>query len=175
MSEATVRQAVETALSQRFGPGKWVVGNSGPAPYLNHQLIREKNLDLAEVQRIAADAVRALPHIFRVYTRDQLASGRVLQDRVDRRVQNGFFYDRASDLFVVAEPYWMFEGKGTSHGTPFSYDSHVPVIFMGLGIKPGHYHRPVAVNDIAPTLATLLEIETPSGSVGRVLDEMLVH
>ncbi len=56
----------------------------------------------------------------------------------------------------------------------YSYDTHVPILLMGPGIKPGKYHQPAAVNDIAPTLATLLEVETPAGSMGRVLVEALV-
>jgi hypothetical protein len=60
----------------------------------------------------------------------------------------------------------------TTHGTPFGYDAHVPVIFMGDGIKAGRYNGVVAVNDIAPTVATILEVEIPSGSVGRVLTEL---
>jgi len=92
---------------------------------------------------------------------------------VSRKVRNGFHYERASDLFIVAAPYWLFQGSGTSHGTPFNYDSHVPVVFMGPGVKPGRYHQKVAVNDIAPTLATMLDVEPPAGAVGRVLTEML--
>ena len=90
-----------------------------------------------------------------------------------RRVLNGFFAKRAADVYILLEPYWMFSQHGTTHGTTFSYDAHVPVIFMGPGIKAGSYHAAVAVNDIAPTLATMLGIETPSGSVGRVLTEIL--
>ena len=114
-----------------------------------------------------------MPHIYRVYTRSQLSSGRVLTDLVDRRVAAGFHHERGSDLFIVSEPYWLFEARGTSHGTPYNYDSHVPVILMGPGIKPGRYLNRAAVNDIAPTLATLLEVETPSGASGRVLTEAL--
>jgi arylsulfatase A-like enzyme len=66
-------------------------------------------------------------------------------------------------------------GTGETHAAPFSYDQHVPVIFMGAGIKPGRYHQSITVNDIAPTLASMLDIETPSGSVGRVLSEILVE
>jgi arylsulfatase A-like enzyme len=62
--------------------------------------------------------------------------------------------------------------SGTTHGMPFNYDSHVPLVFMGPGVKPGRYHSQVAVYNLAPTLATLLEIEPPSGAFGRVLDEM---
>ena len=71
------------------------------------------------------------------------------------------------------EPYWVVtSSRASSHGSPFVYDTHVPIIFMGPWIRAGRYHGTVAVNDIAPTLATLLEIETPGGSVGRVLTEM---
>ena len=62
---------------------------------------------------------------------------------------------------------------GTTHGAPFDYDAHVPVLFLGPQVRAGRYNRNVMVNDIAPTLATMLDVETPSGSVGRVLDEML--
>jgi hypothetical protein len=92
---------------------------------------------------------------------------------VDQRLRNSYHERRASDLFIIVEPYWMFSEKEATHGSPYSYDSHVPVIFMGPWVKSGKYNQFVAVNDIAPTLATILEIETPSGSTGRVLDEIL--
>jgi hypothetical protein len=164
--EGAVLNAVQTALASRFGQGQWVIGKSGPAPYFNYNLIREKKLSHEEVENVAADAVRAVPHIYRVYTRTELKAGRVLNDLIDRRVSAGFHQDRCSDLFIVSEPYWLFEASGTSHGTPYNYDSHVPVVFMGPGIKPGRYNARTAVNDIAPTLATLLEVETPSPGGG---------
>ncbi|MBK5293047.1 MAG: alkaline phosphatase family protein [Acidobacteriia bacterium] len=173
ISEKTVHAKVEERLTHLYGAGKWVAGKSGPAPYLDHELIAGKKLDAVEVRRQAAEAVRLIPHILRVYTRDQLAAGMAGQDQVDMRVRAGFQAQRAGDLFIVSEPYWFFEEKGTSHGTPFNYDSHVPVIFMGWGIKAGRFHDRAAVNDIAPTLATLLGVETPSGSVGRVLVEAM--
>jgi arylsulfatase A-like enzyme len=67
----------------------------------------------------------------------------------------------------------MRQASGTTHGTPYSYDTHIPLVLLGPGIRPGRYHKAVALNDLAPTLATLLEVETPSGSVGRVLQEAL--
>jgi hypothetical protein len=124
------------------------------------------------VRGIAAAAARHVAHIFRVYTRDQLMNGAVANDQISQRVVNGFNQKRSPDIAFVPEPYWLFTSSVTTHGTPFDYDSHVPVIFMGSGIKAGHYDANVAVNDIAPTLATILEIETPAGSVGRVLTEI---
>ncbi len=172
LSEPDLFQAVQTALSSRFGEGKWIVGNSGPTMYLNRELVKEKNLDEAEVERVGANAVRALPNIFRVYTRHQLINGMVPDDRFSQRVQNGFYAGRSGDITPLPNPYYLYEAHGTSHGTPFSYDTHVPVIFMGPTITPGLYSNEIAVNDIAPTLATILEIEIPSGSVGRVLTEL---
>jgi hypothetical protein len=171
--EGAVLNAVQRSLALKYGEGQWVVGKSGPAPYLNYKLIEEKKLSHQEVESVAANAVRAVPHIYRVYTRSELENGRVLHDLIDGRVSNGFHAGRASDLFIVSEPYWLFEASGTSHGTPYNYDSHVPVILMGPGFKAGRYNARAAVNDIAPTLATVLEVETPSGAAGRVLAEAL--
>ena len=95
-------------------------------------------------------------------------------DMIGRRVQNGYNPVRGGDLLLIPEPNWMFALSGTTHGTPYDYDTHVPVIFMGGGIKPGRYNKRAAPNDIAPTLATVLDVEIPSGSSGRVLDEMLI-
>jgi arylsulfatase A-like enzyme len=175
MVEGVVLDAVTTALNAKYGESKWVLGKSGPSPYLDHKLIADSKLDLEEVQQVAAQAVRNLPHIARVFTREELRRGLSQNDMVGQRAQNGFFYQRASDLVIVPEPYWLFEKSGTSHGTPWNYDAHVPVIFMGPGIRAGKYSGRTCVNDIAPTLTNMLEVETPSGSVGRVLTEMLVR
>lgn len=175
MNVRVVRDAVQQALTAKYGEGQWVVGYSGPAPYLNRALIAEKRLAYEEVQNVAAEAARGIPQIYRVYTRAQLMSGRLLEDLIDRRVRNGFHVERSSDLFVVIEPFWLFESHGTSHGTPYNYDAHVPVILMGPWFRPGRYHAHVAVNDVAPTVATLLGVEPPSGSAGRVLTEALAQ
>lgn len=62
---------------------------------------------------------------------------------------------------------------GTTHGTPYPYDSHIPLIFLGNGIRAGRYSQPVALNDVAPTLAAKFGVGRPSGSVGKVLSEVL--
>ncbi|HNY39081.1 MAG TPA: alkaline phosphatase family protein [Bryobacteraceae bacterium] len=168
-----VRDTVQKALVAKYGPGEWVSGYSGPAPYLNHQLIASKKLALDDVQDTAAAAARQLPYIARVFTREDLRRGMTHADLVGARVQNGFFYLRASDLFIVPNPYWLFEASGTSHGTPWNYDSHVPLMIMGPQIKPGRYYQRVLVNDLAPTLTAIAGVEIPSGASGRVLHEII--
>ncbi len=173
ISAGGVQKRIADALEKRFGPGKWLLTASPAMPYLNYELIRTRKLDPSEVERVAAEAALQESHIVRVYTRSQLLNGQVQQDAIGRAFSLGFFGPRSGDLFVLQEPYYLFEAAGTSHGTPYGYDTHVPVIFFGPGIKPGSYTHRIAVNDIASTLAALLQVEQPSGSIGRILSEIL--
>ena len=169
----TYRAAVEKALNEKFGAAPWISASSDGVIYFRPDPLPGKKLDMAEVQKVAADTIRAQPHIARVYTRSQLEQGALGRDPVDWRVRNGFNAERAPDIFTVTEPYYLFNATGTSHGSPYDYDTHVPVIFLGAAVRAGSYAANIGVEDIAPTLATLLAIETPSGNMGRVLAEML--
>jgi hypothetical protein len=164
---------IQQALVARFGEGQWLMATAGSSPYLNYELIAQRGLDQAEVRRVAAAAAAAVPHVARVYTRDQLLLGQVPNDRIGMRVLRGFSAQRSGDLEIILEPFWMRQLTGTTHGTPYGYDAHIPLILMGRGIQPGTYSDHVALNDLAPTLATLLGVEIPAGSSGRVLSEAL--
>lgn len=171
---AAIRSAVQFALVKKYGAGEWVAGAWDLAVYLNQPLIARLKLDLAEVESAAARAIQVLPHVARVYTLEDMKRGWGVRDSVTRKVANGYNLRRGPDVELILDPYWMVgTGNGTGHAAPYSYDTHVPLIFLGAGIPAGLYHAPVTVNDIAPTLAAILEIETPSGSVGRVLTEIL--
>jgi len=169
----TVRDAVQASLVQRFGEGQWVVSPSDHSIYIDRKLVAAKKLDLDQVQDAAKEAAEGLPHVLRAYTLHELLSGSVSDDPVGRDLANSVSAQRTGDVEVLLEPYWMFAAKGTTHGSVFGYDTHVPVIFMGAGIRPGTYRRDITVNDVAPTLAEILGVETPSGAAGRVLDEVL--
>lgn len=170
---ADTSAAIQKKLTERFGEGKWLVGKTGSSHYLNLDLIRSKSLNENLVAETAATAARSVPHVFRVYTKEQLRRGAVGNDLVDRAILNGFHHDRSADITIVNDPYYLEGKSGTSHGLPFSYDTHVPVIFLGDWVKPGRYHNRIAPNDIAPTLATILDVETPSGAIGHALDEII--
>jgi hypothetical protein len=173
LSAKVAGNAIQAALAAEFGEGQWIASQSDSSLYLNLKLIRQRQLNRTAVERAAAAAALDLPHVFRVYTREQLLNG-TAEDPVARRVANGFLPSRSGDLVILTDPYWIASNSGTTHGSVFEYDSHVPVIFMGPGIRPGRYHQVIAPNDIAPTLATMLAIETPGGAYGRVLREMLL-
>jgi len=173
------REALETAatraLVSRFGEGAWLEGRAGSALYLNQELIAQKGLDAAVVEHVLANAIETVPPTWRAYTRHQLLEARVPPDPWSRRVLLSFNRERSGDVEVLLEPYWMSSSSGTTHGTPYSYDTHIPLMLMGPDIRAGRYHDTVFLNDLAPTLATLLGVETPSGSSGRALSEILVR
>jgi len=173
LSDTKISQRITDALTKRYGPGKWLLPSAAGTVYLNSQLIENRKLDAARVERVAADAAHSEPHIARVFTRHEILSGHVQLDEIGRSVSLGFYGPRSGDLIVLQEPYYLFDVSGTSHGTPYDYDNHVPLIFLGPQIKAGYHAQRVTVNDIAPTLAAILGVETPSGSRGTVLQEIL--
>ena len=164
---------VERKLSDDFGAGDWILGDSTVGPYLNRELIAKKGLALADVRNRTAALLRSVPGVARVYTAEQLESPNSSADPIDVRVRNGYHVGRSADLVLVLEPFWLFDTNPANHFQPYSYDTHVPVLFAGSGVHAGRYHRHAGVRDIAPTLALLLGLEAPSGAQGRVLDEIL--
>lgn len=171
--DATVRDAVQSALERKFGAGKWVLALTGNSVYLDQARMVAQDLDGAVVRRVAAEAAAAVPHVARVYTRDQLLMGAFPDDRISQRVSRNYHAQRSGDLEIVLDPFWIRGASGSTHGSPYNYDAQIPLILMGPGLRPGAYHAHAALNDVAPTLAALLQVATPAGSSGRVLVEAL--
>jgi hypothetical protein len=169
------------ALEERFGAADWIENGSSAGIYFNHKAIREfrtkegQPIDLEEVFDTAREAIlnSADLHAVRVYSSTELSHG-IDGDFVARAYIYGFFPRESPDLTIVYEPYAISgSGHGTTHSSPYGYDTHVPLLWMGSGIKAGRRYEEVTPNDVAPTLATMLDVETPSGSSGRVLAEIL--
>jgi len=169
LSLEPVRALLESQLTAKFGGSHWVLYAAEAGIYLN----LSSGADPAAVESAAAAVLRGQSHVARVYTRTQLLNDAVQSDPVGAALRNGFNAQRSGSLVMLLEPYWTTAATGANHGSPYDYDTHVPMLFLGPRIKAGHYDMNVAPNDIAPTLATILDIETPSGSSGRVLSEML--
>ena len=151
--------------------------------YLNRAALQRDGLDLDDAERVLGEAVMKVPGVARYFTRRQLESNSISSaDPVARRVLHGFYAQRSGDVIIVYEPYSIqFDPpddptdprSSATHGSPYSYDTHVPLIIMGRGFAPGRYAQAAAPTDIAPTLAHVLGLEAPSCSVGRVLAEAL--
>ncbi|MCU1265278.1 MAG: putative protein of the superfamily [Acidobacteria bacterium] len=144
--------------------------------YFNLAALKRDGVSLDEIERVAANAAMTVPGIARCFTREQLLRGAVsFTDPIERRVLHGFYPQRSGDLIIVTDPfkYFIEYPITATHGSPYNYDTHVPLIIMGAGVKSGRYFQAASPADIAPTLAALLRVQTPSNSVGRILFEAL--
>ncbi len=142
--------------------------------FLNKEVLQSKNLNAETVQQILADFLLTYPQIDKSYTRKQLEGNSYTRD-TGYLVQNGFNQKRSGDVVYVLDPAVIstwYERGGTTHGSGFTYDTHVPLIFYGNGIKKGHTYHKSEITDIAPTLSALLGIARPNGATGRILTEL---
>jgi predicted AlkP superfamily pyrophosphatase or phosphodiesterase len=180
---ADPEDAVQSALTRKFGKGHWTLGGGGETTiYLDKTTVAKakyadgRPVSQEDIDQTVVDSLLSIPqlHVARVYTRKQLLNG-PSGDFIAQAETNGFFPRRSGDFFLVFEPNFVPGTSGTTHFSAYGYDRHVPVLFYGAGIKAGIFPERVRVNDIAPTLASVLEIEPPSGSCGRVLTEILEH
>jgi len=129
----------------------------------------------ATAHRAMTAAALALPGVTKAYWASELASGVASDDPIRQAMALSFYRGRSADLQLVPKSYWMVgETSAATHGTPWAYDQHVPVILMGWGIKAGRYLSAAAPVDIAPTFAYLSHISLPRAD-GRVLSEAVIR
>jgi predicted AlkP superfamily pyrophosphatase or phosphodiesterase len=179
---AAIAAAAERALRARYGaprrPGfvdqpSWVMYQGWPWLYLNLDGLRDKRINIQEAERVAQRAVQQVPGVARTLTATDLLRERATASH--SRAELSFYPGRSGNIYYELSPYLLPEPKpeGTTHGSPWVYDTHVPLLWLEKGIRPGTYPGSVSVADLAPTLSLLLGIPAPSGSQGRVLQEML--
>lgn len=170
----SVTDAVENALDKSFGEEKWVLAFYNGNIYLDEAVIERRKIAVEEAERVASQTVVKIDGVAECFTRSQILSGRLPQTKIARSVANGFHAQRNGNMVVVPQPFFFIaESSATTHGTPYVYDTHVPMIFYGAGIAAGTYYEDSSPADIAPTLAALLKIEIPSNSVGRILSKVI--
>ena len=190
---ASVMGKIQAAISARYNPhGKspdptadyllrfteagtsreWFLNNN---IYFNYDALKRDGVNVEELSQVVVAAALTVPGIARCFSRSQLLRGATsVTDPIERRALHGFYPARSGDVVMVAEPYkYIAETITATHGSPYSYDTHVPTIIMGAGVTPGRYLEPASPADIAPTLSALLRITAPSNSTGRVLIEAL--
>lgn len=169
---------LNAVLGKKFGPAKYAVAWWNPTIYLDYDLIDGKGVSREEVEKAAASYLATYPGIHSVYTRSQINSGAMPLNRFAVLAARSWHTQLSGDLFLVQKTGWYLYGEPeddcTTHGSPWTYDTHVPLVFMGKNwIKVGEYGQTAEIVDIAPTLSVILNIGFPSGSEGRVLHEIL--
>jgi predicted AlkP superfamily pyrophosphatase or phosphodiesterase len=183
INPAVIAAAAEQALRTRYGeprgpawmtPPAWIMYPKWPWMSLNLPALEDRGIKIEEAEEVARDAIREMPGVAQVLTATELLKRR--NTGPASRADLSFDPERSGQLYYELAPYLVPEtdGAGTDHGSPWTYDTHVPLLWLGPGIAPGVYQEPAAVADLAPTLSALLGIPSPGGAQGRVLREMLL-
>ncbi|APD06285.1 alkaline phosphatase PafA [Flavobacteriaceae bacterium UJ101] len=141
--------------------------------FLNEDLIREKKLDYSAIVDDIKHFVQKEKFVKRAYTRKEILASSPTDYHL-QMIERGYDPKQNGDLVILLDPAFMeYYPTGTTHGTTYSYDTHVPNIWYGWGIKKGHTSARKEITEIAPTLSQLIHISIPNGSHGTVLQEIL--
>jgi hypothetical protein len=178
------RRAVDSALARRFFDAEnppadfsgffsaWQ-GALFPFVYVDPAAAQRLRVSLAELLEQARLATASLDGVAQVYTRSEVERLACGDDPFARAALRSWNEERGGDLLIRLAPYWIPGSAPATHGSPYEYDAHVPLVFYGEGIRPGRHQRRVSMTDLAPTLARLLGINAPPQSEGQVLSEAL--
>lgn len=166
---------VRDFIIQEFKDSTILYGIANQQIYLNHKSILKNNLMVDKVKSKISTYLMSLQGIVDVVDLENAGSSH-LQEYLKSLVINGYNAQRSGDLYFLMNPAWMEDfTKGTTHGTAYKYDTHIPLIWYGWGIKRGKDYSLVSMTDIAATLASMLQIQEPSGCIGKPIEGVLKH
>lgn len=167
------RGRIDSLVQKEYGNKKLIKNISNNQLFFNHQLLGEMNININDFQKKLANYIMEQDNIYRVYTREQILNSAYTKG-MDALIKNGFNHKRSGDLIYVLDPAFIsYSRTGSTHGSSYMYDTHVPILFYGKGVKSGSSSRRSEIVDIAPTIAVMLGISFPSGATGEPLYWML--
>jgi len=172
-NEGEVSRELNKMIEDEFGMKNVVQSLQNYQVYLNADEISKQGKDLSAVKKSVIRFLAAKPFIIHVFDTRELAST-TMPEPQKTMMGNGFNPKRSGDIQFTFKPGYFDGGKkGTTHGLWNPYDAHIPLLWYGWNIKPGKTNRETYMTDIAPTVAALLQIQMPSGCVGKVITELI--
>jgi predicted AlkP superfamily pyrophosphatase or phosphodiesterase len=166
---AFAKHALDTTFGMLPRDEYWFV-REGMGYHLNPRALAGKKIRTDDAGRVLQAAMRTHPAIAQVYTRAEILAASAEGDSLLAAVRRSYYEPRDRDVVMILKPYFMDRlPAGTTHGTPYDYDQHVPQLWYGTGIIPGVHLERVGVDDIAPTLSALLNIPRPPQAQGKQL------
>jgi predicted AlkP superfamily pyrophosphatase or phosphodiesterase len=172
-NSASLTDTLQKFLNAHFGSEKWLMKIDNDQVFLNHRLIEQKKVDLRKMRQMTADFILGFEPVTEAVTADDLRQNDFHKPPLSL-LENGFNSKRSGDVAFLIRPGFIEWSRktGTTHGSPYTYDTHVPLIFSGWKVKPGSSVKPVVITDIAPTLSIILGCEFPGGCTGKPLEEL---
>ena len=172
-----VKAKLEVHLRQQFESA----GNSPSKPLIqkveDYQIFLQQDHEFLSGERFAAaqrsvrDWLLAQNDVVAAFTREELV--KTGDSKLFEQVQRTFHPRRSGDVLFVLAPYCVPGARGTTHGSPWHYDTHVPLLLLGCGVRNGRYTRAVSPACIASTVAELLGVDYPSANAEQPVREAL--
>jgi predicted AlkP superfamily pyrophosphatase or phosphodiesterase len=168
-----------TRLKTEFSLGKDAIRlYAQPYIYLNHNVIKKKGVSLEKVQMVVAEELLKINGIAYAVTSTDIEKNQVPNTHTMQLVKNNYHPARSGDVYIVYQPRNFINDMdgltiASTHGSPWRYDTYVPVIFAGYNIDDKQISREITPYDIAPTLSSILGITQPSGATGQILTEVI--
>ncbi|MDE3212575.1 MAG: alkaline phosphatase family protein [Bacteroidota bacterium] len=160
-------------LEEKFGVGGLVTSEMNYHMNFNRQKIEQNHLDFDAIRKFTVQILRKQPGISFAVDLDHISDA-AIPAPIKTMIINGYYAKRCSPVIVIPNPGWYAGSlKGTTHGNWNPYDTHIPLIFMGWHIPHGSTYKEIKMTDIAPTIAALLHIQAPNGSVGKVIRQVV--
>ena len=174
LGKENLDQQINTAMTAKFSAGHpaTYVRFDYPVAWLDNNAFAAAHVSEQDAEKAAGEAIKQAG-LRGYYTKSQLAAGEVPNTELGRKYLNS--YSPLGSWFVMGIPnfYNVGSSSGTDHASPYNYDTHVPLAFYGVPFQPGTYRERAEPVDMAPTLASLLGINPPTHSIGRVLTDAL--
>ncbi|MFL5762519.1 MAG: alkaline phosphatase PafA [Bacteroidia bacterium] len=173
VKEWAIGDSLKKYLKSNYGD-TLVASFSNQQVFLNHKFIEDKKLFLPEVQQDVATFLMRFPEVSEVLTATTLNNTQFTEGP-RYLMQKGYNAQRSGDVLVNYSPDYLeyFMPTGTTHGSPYAYDTHVPLLFYGWNVKQGSSVEPVVIPDIAATIAAMLNIQFPNGCSGKPISAVV--
>ncbi|TYA69839.1 alkaline phosphatase PafA [Seonamhaeicola marinus] len=170
---AETKKKLRGFLKNRFNAEGLIKNISNHQIFLDREKIKNLGLDLAEVQEALVNELITYEKVYKVFSATTMSTTS-FDKGIEKTLQNGYNQKRSGDVLIIPDPGHIFyRATGTSHGTGFKYDTHVPLLFFGSGIQQGETLQKTTIPDIAPTISALLGTSFPNGATGEPLGFVL--
>lgn len=164
---------LDSLISAKFKVKKAIFALINNQVIFDHEAIREAKADYNQIKQLTVDYLVKQDGILNAVDIKNINNSTVPPE-IKTKIINGYNARRSGDVYYLYDAgAYPSTGPGTGHGAWNPYDSHIPAVFMGWGVKPGKTNKEYYMTDIAPTISALLRIQQPSGSVGHVITELI--